>query len=252
MYRFYLPEEDIISGGEYVLPPEEGHHLARVLRISTGERVAVFDGKGNEFLAEVGAVKGKEVKVKILTRQPPRTPELSRTIHLGIPITERVKLEFIAEKSTELGVSAMYLYSSARSHSHIPVAEINPQKLMRLRKKVIGAAKQCGRAFIPTIVTNLKLEELLKRFSASKHCLRIFPWEKCEHPLLSEFLREINPLKFTDVALIIGPEGGFTYEEARIASDTGFQLCSLGRSILRMETAVIVSLSLILAGFYEI
>jgi 16S rRNA (uracil1498-N3)-methyltransferase len=96
------------------------------------------------------------------------------------------------------------------------------------------------------------LNVVLQRFSANDNIVKIFPWEKCREPLLSELLIGIKPVISSEICLIIGPEGGFTDEEYQESVKAGFAPCSLGTRILRSETAVIVALSLVLSWMKEL
>lgn len=252
MWRFFLPAEQIIIGEIYNLPASESHHLAVVLRLRKGEQIKVFDGKGREFLAEIYTADKKRVRVKIFEETIPTAPEAKVILNLAIPITNQEKVELIVEKATELGVSTIYLFQSLRTRSHYPIDSLSERKLERLKTKVITAAKQCGRAYLPEIKTNLTLNEILQQFKERPDCLKLMPWEKTQTPLLSQILHNITPDKFKETIVIIGPEGGFAENEALTAEQAGFQLCSLGNRILRLETACFASLALLLSVFKEI
>ncbi len=252
MWRFFLPAEKIITGEIYNLPAPESHHLAVVLRLRTGVQIKVFNGKGREFLAEIYTADRKRARIKILEEIIPTAPEAKVILNLAIPITNQEKLELIVEKATELAVSNIYLFQSLRTRSHYPIDLLSERKLERLKAKVITGAKQCGRAYLPVIKANLTLSEILQQFKERKDCLKVMPWEKTQSPLLSQILHNITPDKFAEAIVIIGPEGGFAENEALTAEQAGFQLCSLGNRIMRLETACFASLALLLTAFKEI
>ncbi|MCX7766800.1 MAG: RsmE family RNA methyltransferase, partial [Candidatus Sumerlaeia bacterium] len=194
----------------------------------------------------------KYTRVKIIEETIPTADEAKIAINLAIPLTNQEKIELIVEKATELGVNTIYLFQSLRTRSHYPVASLSERKLERLKTKVIAGAKQCGRAYLPEIKADLTLNEIIQQFTEKTACLKLMPWEKVSAPLLSQILHSITPDNFTEAIVIIGPEGGFSENEAHAGEQAGFQLCSLGNRILRLETASFASLTLILSAFKEI
>ncbi len=248
MYRFYLPEHDITKGAAYTLSPEESRHLVKVLRLGPGAWVRVFNGNGKEWVAEHAGNQQNLAKVIIREEVEPRAPELPNRVVLAVPLTDQQKLEFLAEKATELGVSVLYFFQSSRTRSHIPVESLNDNKIRRLRKKTIAAAKQCGRAVLPELHPAIELPSFFDGYAEKSRCIKILPLETCKVPLLSAVLDNLGEKEGTEFIVAVGPEGGFAEDEADRAAAAGFIRCSLGSRILRLETAVLCTLSHILAA----
>lgn len=250
MRRFYLNELRIVSGKVYELSPEESHHLA-VLRFKAGDPIAVFNNTGHEWVAEVVALTTKKASVLIKETISPPAPEPSIEIILASPMTDQHKMEFIVEKCTELGVSTLLFYCSTRSRSHKPVATLSALNMRRLSRKAIEAVKQCGRGKSPYIKASLLFDEVVGQTVNSENTLKILAWEKSTSPLMQAFLSSISLENKNCIFLLIGPEGGFEYDEVERACNADFTPCSLGTRILKLETAVIASLSLILGRISE-
>ncbi len=252
MRRFYLPELHIAAGGAYILPERECHHLIHVLRLGTGNKVNVFDGKGTEFLAEIEEIENQSARLRIIKQITPPAFPLPFFLAIALPLTNREKVEFVLEKATELGVNEIRLFESTRTRHHSPIAEFDDAKLIRWQNKTIDAAKQSGRATLPLIRPPERFAQIIDVYSREKDWLKILPWEKCDNPLMSTLLNTIEVDKVTKVSIVIGAEGGFEDDEARAAEAAGFQLCSLGTRILKLETAAVAALALVLARFSQI
>jgi len=226
--RFFAPEAR--PGDLLELAPEEAHHLRDVLRIRRGERVRLIDGRGREFEAEVVEVSRTGVRVLttgLLREEPAPSPRLE----MFVPLLKGGRTEFLVEKATELGVSRIFPFVSRRS-----VARPSPRTLERLYRRSIQALKQCGRLWLPLLEAPAPLEELLPKTGASG---RFFAYEKGGAPLHRAF--EPPP---GDLALAVGPEGGFSPEEAALLETFDFLPLTLGPYILRAETAALFLMSI--------
>jgi len=219
--------ETRIEGEAATLTGPEAHHLLHVMRAGMGEQVVVFDGSGTEFQAEIAGTTRHEVALRVLSREEvDRESEVVVTLGVALPKGDRQKV--LVEKATELGVARLVPLITARS-----VAEPNAKALERLRRVVIEASKQCGRNRLMEVASPLKWIEWLDSANSTGLCLLAHPSGKS--------LRDIRipSEKATDVTLAIGPEGGFTDEEAAQAVDAGWTPVSLGPRILRIETAAV-------------
>jgi 16S rRNA (uracil1498-N3)-methyltransferase len=231
--RFYAPvslNEPLIE-----LSREESQHLAAVLRKSPGERVVVFDGRGAAAEAIVETV-GKRVSTlrvaSPLTFADPPTPQID--LATAAPKGDRAR--WLIEKATELGADRWTPLELAHS-----VVDPGPGKLERLRQTVIAACKQCGRDRLLEIAPVQHWSAWLADAARRGPVLVAHP----SGVPVSTALRELvsaRPLE-SQIALAIGPEGGFTDGEIEQAMGAGAVIVSLGTHILRIETAAVAALA---------
>lgn len=244
MNRFFLPPE-AIQAGQVAFPGEVSRQIARVLRLKPGDRVAVLDDLGSEHLVELVSVAADAVSGAIReSRAAPGEPPVRLTLYLCL--TQREKLEWILQKCTEVGVSAFAPVISRRSlvRDQVDVE----RKLERWRRILREAAEQSGRGRVPTIAPVMSFAEALRSgVSSQQACL--LAWEEDRERGLSALLPYLNGAE--RVALLIGPEGGLSADEAGAAVELGWQSFSLGSRTLRMETAAVVACARILAAFED-
>ncbi len=241
MNRFFLPPEAIQSG-RVVFPGEVSHQIARVLRLKPGDVVAVLDNRGGEYRVELDRVMAESAQGLIRERRDAEgEPPLRLTLYLCM--TQREKFEWALQKCTEIGVAAFSPVVSSRSLVQDPAGA--EKKLERWRRIVCEAAEQSGRGRIPEITAPLTLGEALKQGSADNQAA-LLAWEDERENRLGTILEGIENLE--RLALLIGPEGGLSQAEVQNALDLGWQSFSLGRRILRMETAAIVASARLIAA----
>jgi 16S rRNA (uracil1498-N3)-methyltransferase len=219
--RFYVNRD--VTLGTFVLDGPEAHHLATVCRLRPGDHVCLFNGDGAEYQAEVTAVRRREVELLVqAVERPPR--ELGFRLEVAAPLPKGDRVQFLVEKLTELGVTEFVPLWTSRS-----VVQPRDAKLEKLHRYVIEASKQCGRNVLMQIAAFEDWDSYCR--NSDLPALRILGHPGGAHtPWLAGF----------DVALAVGPEGGFTDEEVIHAQDAGWQLADLGPRILRVETAAIV------------
>ncbi len=231
---FYAPPENF-HDGMAVLRGEEAHHAARVVRLSTGDRVRIVDGKGHAFRGEVKRVTSSEVAVGIVGEAPSADPGVEVALVVAIPRPQR--MDFLIEKSVEIGVSEIFPVIFERT------PRLLEGKVLRWRRIAISAMKQCGRATLPIIHPPKKLEDVVGMLSR-------YSGRFVAHLLDANSLLSYNlPRK---AVIAVGPEGGFTETEMGMLERNGFRRFSLGERILRVETAAIVALTIFMAGSGEI
>lgn len=213
-----------LGEGEIVVEGEEAHHLARVLRIRVGERFVAFDGTGVEAEAEVLSV-GPQVHARVLgTRRP--DVEAPRDVTLYLALVKGERFDWAVEKATELGVARIVPLETERTEVRDP-GEARRKRWQRL---AASAAAQSGRVRVPEVAAPEKLPLALA--DAPRPAVLLAPGGGAfpAHPS----------------ALFIGPEGGFTEAEVEAARASGVQPVGLGPRILRVETAALAALSLVL------
>jgi len=228
--RFHVPE--LAGRDEVELIGPEAHHLANVLRAKPGDEVLLFDGHGLECRAAVVAIQGKRVRLQILSREEvQRELPWAIVIHAALPKGDRQR--WLVEKCVELGVARLVPLRTQRG-----VAQPDEGALERLRRYVLEASKQCGRTVLMEIGSPAKWPSEPPAGRAG--------WAWVAHPSgrpWPEFLHELSAAEKSrialpgEIALAIGPEGGFTDAEVEQAVASGWQTLSLGPRILRVETA---------------
>ncbi len=252
-HRFYTPAPAYTPGDVLELPPDESRHASRSLRLTAGDVVEIFNGKGDCALAEVKACpRHAPLLVAVHDILPPLQGETQHRITLALPLLKSDKLDDVFSAATQLGTFRFALFSSAFCVSN-PDGGAIEKRLERWRRIIIEAAAVSGRTVIPDIVAPVPFGVLLSRIPAGTKSL--MPWEGRTDPLLSEILKGLkngNQSPASHVILITGPEGGFHPEEASAARAAGVHLCSLGPRILRAEIAPLAALSIILSFAGEI
>ncbi len=235
MPKFFAPDCDLSE--EYiVLDGPNAEHL-RVLRIRAGEELTVSDGKDQEARCVVELAGRESFRLRILERTP-STGEASVSAAIYAAYPKGDKAEVIVQKAVELGADSIVFFLSSRCVAR-PDEKSAVGKIGRLQKISESAAMQSGRGKIPAVRWIPKYEEMLGE--AAKSELSAFLWEEADRLSLRALMRA-KPA-FRSAALITGPEGGFSSEEAMQAKEAGIPLVTLGKRILRCETAPLCALS---------
>lgn len=241
MHRFMVAPNNI-TNEEITLEGDDLKHLSQVLRLRPGDTIHVFDGSGIEYEASIISSDKSRATARINTSFQNKTePETRVTLFQGVPKGE--KMELIIQKGVELGVHSIVPVITSRT-----VVKLNKKdsekKAERWTKISIEAAKQCRRAYVPQILEPISFDEALVKAEDFSAALLLYENEgkKC----LKERLKCYNINEIKDIALFVGPEGGFTLEEVRNYTDKGYDIVSLGKRILRVETATISVLSIIM------
>lgn len=241
MPRLFIYEK-LEVGDEIVVSGEEAHHIIRVLRLGHGDLVSISDGKSEESVGVISEVDTRSTKIKIRVLYKNKFEETKPTITLlqGLPKGE--KFDWIIQKCTEIGVSRIVPIITQRTVVNIAPTKLE-HRMMRWKKIAEEAAKQSMRMDIPEIVELLTFDEALKEID--RHHLSLIPWEQERNISLKKVLKDIDQ-SITKVAVFIGPEGGFSPDEAEMARTHGAVPVSLGPRILRTETAAIAACSILM------
>lgn len=242
MQRFFVEN---IDGDMAKISGSEAHHLKAVLRKKVGDVVFLFDGKSNEYETKISEITNN-VKLKIISKmQKDFEPKIKINLFQSIPKLK--KFDFIVEKSTELGVSKIIPIISERT---IPELSLRAKaKQSRWQKITLSAAKQCGRTIIPEISPITTFQNAVKSVCIGKNLsesVSIIPWECEKKNTLKTVIKSLNLAISQSLNLFIGPEGGFSNAEIELAKKCGAIPVTLGKRILRTETAPIVVISNIL------
>ncbi len=247
MIRLFLSPEKL-SSEQIIINGEDARYLSSVLRVKPGEPITIFDGQGNRYICMINKIHKKEViaeKIKkdICSAESP----LSIVLAQGIPKGD--KMDFIVQKSTEMGVKKILPLITERSQVQ------HTAKTKRWRKIALSASQQSGREKIPDIEEPVSFEEFFNNppipplskgdeggFLDKNHCGIIFSEEE-KNQTLKKVLKDFKEI--TAIILLIGPEGGFSDTETKMAVEKGFTAASLGPRILRTETAALSAISII-------
>ena len=241
MSRFFVKPEDVQDKYIYLTDKNDLHHMKKVLRMSEGDEMDISDGSAWEYHVEIESLGDKEAVLLILDKQKfAREPELLVTLYQGIP--KASKMEEIIQRCVELGVNSVVPVFMERT---VVVDKGNfGKKLDRWQKISDEAVKQCKRGIIPDVQDTVKFKEALPMLQ--NHDLILFPYENEDDRTIKDCLREVvaSGNRPKTVAIIIGPEGGFADKEAAMLDEIGAHRVSLGKTILRTETAGPAALAL--------
>ena len=236
MARFFLPARQI-EDHRATITGVELNHLRRVLRLRPQDRVVLFDDAGCEHEGIIRSLSEDRGEIEIIRSYQVNNESLLKTT-LALGLTKGEKMDWVVEKATELGVHTMVPFVSSYTIPKLNETKV-AQRSERWQKIALSAAKQCGRVCIPEIMALTDFRDFLEPVWRDK--LRLLFWEKeCQHGLLE--LKETRT-SIGEVVVMIGPEGGFSAQEAALALEHGFKPVRLGPRILRAETAAVAALS---------
>jgi 16S rRNA (uracil1498-N3)-methyltransferase len=239
VHRFFAPALD--PGDEaVVLPRGEAEHLTRVLRLTAGDIVAVFDGRGNEFLGRVIGAGGRDVRVVIVERREP-AKEAAVAITLAQAVLKSDKMDDVVRDAVMLGVTAIQPLVTARSETTI-AALMRGARLERWRRVALASVKQSGRAVVPPICQPLSLEAYLAESRPAVSLMLVEPGAGADPETLAALRSEPTP---SEAVLAVGPEGGWRDDEWQAARAGGMRLVSLGHRTLRADAVSVAAVSIL-------
>lgn len=223
-----------------VLPREEAEHLTRVLRLAAGDTVAVFDGRGNEFLARVAATERRHVRVQILSRvDPPAEPAVSLTLVQAVLKGE--KMDEIVRDAVMLGVAAIHPIVTARTEVTV-AALTRGARLDRWRRIALASVKQSRRAMLPEVRSPLRFEDFLEEPPTSFSLMLVEPGTSAAVESIGSLRGEPTP---PDATVLVGPEGGWSEEELTAAREHRVRLVTLGHRTLRADAVPVAAISVL-------
>jgi 16S rRNA (uracil1498-N3)-methyltransferase len=235
--RFLVPDLDP-SSVEAVLPHDEAHHLTRVMRLGEGDEIAVFDGKGREFLARVTRAAKGRVLVRLLKPLEP-APEPRVPFTLVQAILKPDAMDGVVRDATMMGAAAIWPVVSA--HVAVKSAQaLRPANVDRWTRIAAASAKQCGRARVPEILAPAMFDAWLKSSADEPHLIFVEPGLGVSPVPLKTLPAAGVP---ASAGLIIGPEGGWAREEVEAAVKADCIPVSLGRLTLRADAMAVAAIS---------
>ena len=215
------------------LPEDSSHYLSKVLRLTEGAALTLFNGQGGYYDGEIQRISKKSVSV-LLTQQHTIEHESPLHTHLGIAISKGDRMEWVMQKATELGINQITPLISQRIELKLKGERLE-KKLQHWQKIAISACEQSGRNQVPTVNKLLPIDQWLSTVQAEKKLVL--------HHRNNQTLNANESIN--SVALLIGPEGGLTEDEINNAVQCGFDALQLGPRVLRTETAPLVALTLL-------
>lgn len=241
MYRFYIEENQI--GQEYIeVTGADVRHMTHVLRLEKGDWVVLCDQAGKDYVCRIADTAKTSVLCHIEKVQDSGT-ELSSKIYLFQALPKQEKMEWIIQKAVELGVYAVVPIKTRRCVVKLNEEEKIKKKVARWQEIARAAGKQSDRGIIPEVYVPMDFGQALS-MASSLEC-NLFPYELAEGMEQSR-KRMADAAASASVGIFIGPEGGFEEDEVKQAVEAGCQVISLGRRILRTETAGIAVLSILM------
>ncbi|PHM33505.1 16S rRNA (uracil(1498)-N(3))-methyltransferase [Xenorhabdus innexi] len=238
--RIYHPAP-LTVGTEIHLSDDAANHVGRVLRMSNGQQLQLFDGTNQVFNAEITEASKKAVKVYIHQGEL-SDHESPLDLHLGQVMSRGEKMEFTIQKSVELGVNTITPLLSERCGVKLD-AERLEKKRQQWRKIAISACEQCGRNQIPEIRPIMSLEAWC---AESDNSLKLNL-----HPRASQSINTL-PLPVEKIRLLIGPEGGLSAEEIEMTANHQFTDILLGPRVLRTETTALTAITALQVRFGDL
>ncbi len=259
MPRFFIEVELPAGQSTWSIEGADAHHITSVLRMAAGDDLTLSDGRRTDYTAKILDLGSNRVTVQITGRMPNQTESpLEIWLFQGLPKSD--KLDGIIQKSVELGVARIIPVACDRSVARVDVKDA-PRKVERWNKIAHEAAKQCGRGRLPEVVAPLSFKAAIAEARAAD--LAIIPWESERDQSLRTVLeaemdrlnaiieahRQADMNSRPTIAILIGPEGGFSMPEIDTALQAGITPVTLGRRILRTETAGAAVLAMLVYRF---
>ena len=234
MENYYTPQE-YISGNSLTISGEEAKHIAKVLRKKTGEEIHVTDGEGNLYSCRIIKLNSDLIECEIIEKSSgANEPAINVTLYQSI-LKNPARFEFAIEKSVELGVNRIQPIITEH------VINKSADKTARWQSISLSAMKQSQRVVLPEVFHPVSFSEAIKNCSDE---LKLIADEKDSSQTIAI---PPAPLKGgTFIAVFIGPEGGFTEDEVKLAVENGFKILTLGKRKFRSETAAIAVLGKLL------
>ena len=235
MVRFFVSAEDLEK--ENVSLTGENAQHAKVLRLKPGETVLLCDGEGREAVCKVASTDGWLLRA-MERRDSQSEAAVKVSVYMALPKAD--KLEHVIQKATELGAYEIVTFPSARCVSR-PDEKSLKKKLERWEKIAASAAEQSGRGRIPKVLVLGSFSEALTRAAQADKALMFY-----EHEEALTLKMALSSGGYSTVSLLTGPEGGLEEAEVTQAREAGLQVCTLGKRILRCETAPLCALSAVM------
>jgi 16S rRNA (uracil1498-N3)-methyltransferase len=230
MPRFFVSPSEITDGKAYITG-DDARHIARSLRMAVGDGVEISDGVGTDYFATLVRIRDEECVAEIVeSHKSDKESPVRITLYMAMPKGD--KLEQVTQKAVELGASRIIPFESERCIKR-PAQDKIAKITERLNRIATEAAKQCGRSRLPEVLPMVRLSDILPEIKG--YTMALFCYEGERAVSIKEALESAAGVE--SIAVIVGAEGGFSDSEARMLTEAGAVSVTLGRRILRCETA---------------
>ena len=240
MPKFFVQPEHI-QGDLIHLEGENVNHIKNVLRLTIGDKILINDGQGKDYKCIISALEAQKITVRIEMITANAVEPVIKTV-LFQSLIKGEKMEWVIQKSVEIGVTEIVPLCTTRCVVKLDTPKKMQSKIERWNKIAESAAKQSGRGVVPIVREPMPFEVALD-YMAEQNGLVLIPYEKEDRLSIRTALQETSTQTF---GILIGPEGGFTEEEVAKALAKDAQAVTLGKRILRSETASLVALTSIM------
>lgn len=230
MHKFFI-SNNLIDGDKALIEGDDVKHIYKVLRLQVGDEIIINNLNGQEYLARIDDINKKEVQLAIIEKLDVSNESPIR-IHLYQGLPKSTKMDLIAQKGTELGISSITPVITERV---VVKNEGEFKKVDRWQRIALEASKQSKRTLIPSINTPVSFEIMMSEINDMD--LIVVPYENAEGYGIKKMMDNLNAESIVDIAIVIGPEGGFEEEEISKLKDIGAHIVTLGPRILRTESA---------------
>ena len=237
MTRFFVDPSQMDA--QFITLTGDNAAHAKVLRLKNGEQVLVCDGNGSECLCTISDISNDQVSL-VVSHMQQSDSEASVRVSIYMAFSKGDKLEHVIQKATELGAYEIVAFPSARCVSK-PDEKSLKKKMERWQKIAASAAEQSGRGCIPQVVVQPSYAQALQRAAAADKAILFYENEKATTLHMS-----LSNGTYKTVSLLTGPEGGLESAEVEKAKEYGLEICTLGKRILRCETAPLCALSAVM------
>ncbi len=235
--RFFV-DASVLKARNVSLSGDLAHRLAKVLRYKRGDSVILAGSGENDYVVQLTAVSANAV-AGLITGEQPAPHEASVEVVLYQSMIRANRFDFVLEKGTEAGVARFVPVMATRTQ--LQMDETGPARADRWRRLITEAAEQCGRGRLPAVEPSQSFEDAVRTAPG----LKLVPWEGEREQRLGDYLRSLKE-KPRAVSVFIGPEGGYEPSEIELAKASGAVLVTLGRRVMRAETAAIIAAGIIL------
>lgn len=246
MPKFFTARENI-KDTKLIIDSEDANHIKKVLRIGVGDEITVCDGAGVDYTVRISDIGKSAIECDILSKTKCDTePSIKITLYQGLP--KAAKMDYIIQKNTELGITKIVPAKLSRCVVKLDGKATEDKKCERWQKIANEAAKQSGRGVVPEIGNPMTIDEIIN--DVKNYDLVFIPYECEEETHLKDIVENTKDAK--TISFIIGPEGGFDTAEIDKFKASGIKTITLGKRILRTETAAEAVVSMLMYAYDEI
>lgn len=237
--RIYSPDA-LENKKTCTLADDNLRYLKNVLRLKPGDKIYVFDGFGREFEATIEKFSVKAVLLELGKALPPALKEINITLAQAIP--KAGKMDVIVKSSSELGVDGIIPFEAARSVGRV-APEKSSAKVTRWKKIALEAARSSHSVYLTRVESVLSFDDMIA--SAPEKSLKLIFWEEESQKTIRDVLTDGNHDAVKKIFIVVGPEGGFSRDEVEKTQAAGFISVTLGKQILKVETAAAAIIAII-------